>query len=106
MAYHISATSAAILLGTGSYAYLKTGSLPSILGSAAISGLFGASAYLNKATDNQLLGHSLGAFAGFACLAIGAKRYSKAVKKFGPTALILIGVINVPYHLYKAQQWI
>ena len=105
MAYHISATSAAVLLGTGGYAYLKTSSLPSILGSGAIAAVFATSAYLNKSTDNQILGHSLGALAGCACLAIGVKRVQTATKKFGPVALITLGLLNIPYHLYKINQW-
>ncbi len=105
MAYHISATSAAVLLGTGSYAYLKTSSLPSLIGSGAIAAVFATSAYLNKSTDNQLLGHSLGAFAGCACLAIGVKRIQAATKKYGPVALITLGILNIPYHLYTVQQW-
>jgi len=106
MSYHISATSAAVLLGTGSYAYLKTGSLPSILGSGAIATLFAASAYMARSTDQQVLGHSIGAVAGGACLAIGLKRVQSASKKYGPIALITLGILSVPYHLYKVQQWV
>ena len=106
MAYHLSAASGAILLGTGSYAYLKTGSVMSLVGSGGISILFGSAAYLNKSSvDNQFIGHTLGAIAGLACLTIGLRRFSNANKKYGPVALITIGALNVPYHLYKAYQW-
>ena len=105
MSYHIAATSAAVMLGSGGYAYIKTGSVPSIIGSAAIATLFGASAYANKSTDHQFLGHGLGALAGLACLAIGITRYNKATRKIAPITLIITGALNLPYHLYKAKQW-
>lgn len=106
MSYHLSAASGAILLGTGSYAYVKTGSVMSLIGSAGIGLLFGTAAYLNKASpDSQFVGHSVGAIAGLACLTIGLRRFGTAKVKYGPIALLSIGALNVPYHLYKAYQW-
>lgn len=105
MSYHLATTSAGILIAAGSYAYLATGSLPSLLGSTALGGVFATSAYLVKETDQQLLGHGLGVVAGLGALTVGAKRYAKATKKFAPVTLLLIGAANLPYHAYKAWEW-
>jgi uncharacterized membrane protein (UPF0136 family) len=105
MSYHLATTSAGILLAAGSYAYLATGSLPSLIGSGALGGLFSVSAYLVKSTDQQCLGHGVGLAAGVGALAIGLKRYPLANKKLAPLTLIVIGVINVPYQAYKTYEW-
>ena len=107
MASHIAVTSGSMLLATGIYAYSTTGSIPSIAGSGALASLFFSAAYLIRKTDYQLSGHSMAAIAGSAALLLGAKRFRGPSKnlRIGPYALIIVGVMNVPYQFIKAYEW-
>ncbi len=107
MASHIAATSGSMLLATGIYAYTTTGSLPSIVGSGALASFFFSAAYLIRKTDYQLSGHSLAAVAGTAALLLGTRRLRSPSKnlRIGPYALIIVGVMNVPYQFMKAYEW-
>ena len=105
MSYHLALTSSSILFASGGYAFYKSKSVPSLLGSFALGSVFAASVYMSKGADNQLWAHRLGAFAGSGCLAIGVQRFSKSSNKFFPVILIALGVCNVSYHMYKIQEW-
>ena len=105
MSYHLSATSAVLLVGAGAFAYVKTQSFPSLLGASALGLIFTASSALAKSSDRQFLAHALGAGAGTAALVIGARRYPKASRKFAPGLLIAVGICNLPYHAAKMAEW-
>eukprot|EP00386_Alphamonas_edax_P000909 GDKI01002748.1.p1 GENE.GDKI01002748.1~~GDKI01002748.1.p1 ORF type:complete len:108 (+),score=22.40 GDKI01002748.1:78-401(+) len=105
MAHHIAMTSAALLLGAGSYALVSTGSKASFIGSAALATMFGGSAYMIKQTDKVFEGCCLGAVGGLATLAVGASRYAKSQKKAVPLFLIALGLIDTPFYTRKAIEW-
>lgn len=105
MSSHLSITSAALTLGAGAYGYASTGSKPSIIGGAAIASAFLASAFLVRRTEYQFSGHSLAALAGSVAFFIGARRINLNSLKVGPSTLLLVGVLNVPYQSMKAYEW-
>ena len=108
MSSHAALTSGILTLSAGVYGFIKTKSRPSLIGGAALASMFFSAAYLIKRTDYQVTGHSLAALAGTAALVIGGKRMSKApmsTLRVGPTTLLLVGTINVPYQFMKAYEW-
>jgi uncharacterized membrane protein (UPF0136 family) len=108
MSFHISATSAALTLGAGAYGYATTGSKPSLIGGAALASAFLASAYLVRKTDYQCTGHSVAALAGTVAFLIGARRMNlKTLSgiKVGPSTLLIVGILNIPYQSLKAYEW-
>lgn len=108
MSYHTALTSGVLTLGTGLYGYTKTGSRPSLYGGIGIASAFLTSAYLLKNSDYQATGHSIAAVAGTMCLIMGAKRFMKLQgppRRVGPTVLLAVGVLNVPYQYMKAYEW-
>jgi uncharacterized membrane protein (UPF0136 family) len=96
-----------MILAAGLYGYTTTGSLPSIIGSSAISSIFFSAAYLIRKTEYQWTGHSLAALAGTTALYIGMRRLKIPSSKFrmGPYTLVAAGVMNVPYQFVKAYEW-
>lgn len=107
MSSHIAVTSGSALLATGIYGYYTTGSLPSIIGSGALAGMFYSAAYMIRKTDYQATAHSLAAVAGSVALILGAKRLRtpSAKLRVGPYALLAVGLLNVPYQFIKAYEW-
>lgn len=99
-------TSGILTLGAGIYGYAKTGSRPSLIGGAALASMFLTASYLIRTSDRQVTAHSLAALAGTAALILGAKRMKGAAGlRVGPTTLLLVGVLNVPYQYVKAYEW-
>ena len=107
MSSHIALTSGSVLLATGIYGFYTTGSVPSLVGSGALAGLFYSAVYMIRKTDYQVSGHSIAAIAGSAALALGAKRIRMPSSKLrvGPYALLAVGILNVPYQFIKAYEW-
>lgn len=107
MSSHPGIVSGAILLTTGVYGFIKTSSKPSLFGGAGLASVFFSAAYLIRKTDQQVVGHSLAAFAGTLALVLGIKRYKvkSARPRVGPYALLLVGIFNVPYQYFKAYEW-
>jgi uncharacterized membrane protein (UPF0136 family) len=108
MSFHTALTSGMVTLGAGAYGYAKTSSKPSLYGGAAIASVFLSSAYLLKNSDYQATGHSLAAAAGTVCLVLGARRLMKLqgpTRRVGPTILLAVGILNVPYQYMKACEW-
>ena len=105
MSAHLAATSATLLFGTGVFAFVKTRSLPSLVGASALATLFASSAVLARNSDQQTLAHVLGLIGGVGSLAIGLRRFPTAARKFAPGLLIVVGAINVPYQSYKVYEW-
>jgi len=109
MSSHIALSSGTILLGTGIYGYATTKSVPSLVGAAGLSSAFFAATYLIRKTDYQTTGHALAALGGAVALAMGVKRLrSSPIKpgiRVGPFALLLVGVLNVPYQFVKTYEW-
>ena len=108
MSSHAALTSGILTMGAGFYGYIKTKSRPSLIGGAALASMFFSAAYLIKRTDYQVTAHSLAAVAGTTALLLGAKRMSQApasTLRVGPTTLLLVGIINVPYQFIKAYEW-
>ena len=107
MSSHIAVTSGSVLLATGVYGYYKTGSIPSIIGSGALAGLFYSAAYMIRKTDYQASAHSIAALAGSVALILGARRLRIPSSNFriGPYCLVGVGLLNVPYQFIKAYEW-
>jgi uncharacterized membrane protein (UPF0136 family) len=107
MSAHTALTSGVLTLSTGVYGYAKTGSKPSLLGGATLASMFFSAAYMIRRTDYQATAHSIAALAGTVSLLLGARRMSTGGPGFrvGPTALLLVGVLNVPYQYIKAYEW-
>lgn len=107
MSTHTALTSGVLTLTAGVYGYAKTGSKPSIIGGAALASMFFSAAYMIRNTDYQATAHSVAALAGTVSLLLGARRMSAAGPglRVGPTALLLVGVLNVPYQYMKAYEW-
>ena len=108
MSSHAALTSGILTLGAGVYGFMKTKSRPSLIGGAALASMFFSAAYLIKRTDYQAAAHTLAAVAGTTALVLGAKRMNQAAAstiRVGPTALLVVGIINVPYQFIKAYEW-
>jgi uncharacterized membrane protein (UPF0136 family) len=106
MSAHLAGTSAGLLFGAGIFAFVKTRSVPSLVGASTLGLLFTTSAVLSKISDQQILAHGLGLLGGAASLAIGVRRYPTAARKFAPVLLMLVGAVNVPYQTYKVYEWL
>jgi uncharacterized membrane protein (UPF0136 family) len=106
MSFHTALTSGVLTLSTGVYGYMKTGSRPSLLGGLSLASAFLSSAFLLKRTDYQVTGHSIAAAAGTLSLILGVKRMNlKTGLRVGPSVLLLVGVLNVPYQYLKVLEW-
>ena len=107
MSSHISLSAGTLCLGAGAYGYLKTKSKPSFIGGAVLASMFFSATYLMRKTDHQFSGHSLSALAGSIALFIGAKRFNLKTSgvHIGPTTLLFVGVLTVPYGILKAYEW-
>jgi uncharacterized membrane protein (UPF0136 family) len=109
MSSHISLTSGLICYGLGGYAFAKTKSTPSLIGSSVLGSIYLTSFYLNRyTTDKQIHGHAIGLLGGFMATTIGISRYmkSKQLKLVPMGVLLILGNINIIYHAYKLNQWI
>lgn len=74
-----------------------------------LASAFIASALLVRKTEHQFAGHSIAALAGTIAFLIGARRLSLksgSGLKIGPSTLLLVGLLNVPYQSLKAYEWI
>eukprot|EP00916_Digyalum_oweni_P012696 GHVL01020941.1.p1 GENE.GHVL01020941.1~~GHVL01020941.1.p1 ORF type:complete len:114 (+),score=10.84 GHVL01020941.1:25-366(+) len=108
MATHLAITTASALFAAGGYAYLKSGSMPSLIASSAIGSMFAGSAYLmnHSNSDFEFNGYVGAAISGSLTLAVAIMRISKTKKLLWPSVLLLIiGSINVPFYFFKIYQF-
>lgn len=108
MSSHISLSAGALCLGTGVYGFMKANSKPSLIGGTVLATMFFSASYLLRKTDHQAFGHSISAIAGSMALLIGARRMNLRSNglKIGPVTLLTVGLMTVPYELWKAYEWI
>ena len=81
MAHHLAFSSAIAVLGGGVYGYLRAGSYASLIGGAALSGVFAASGYAIQNTDHLGIASAAAAASGIASAAIGCRRWSRVRPK-------------------------
>ena len=108
MSSHPAIASGIVMMSSGVYGFVKTKSKPSLIGGMGLASLFFSAAYLIRRTDYQATGHSIAALAGTISLVLGAKRMSASSPpkfRIGPYALLLVGIVNVPYQYMKAFEW-
>jgi uncharacterized membrane protein (UPF0136 family) len=110
---HIALTSGVIVSCTGLYGYARTKSIPSAIGGLVLGSTFLGATHVLRKTDSMVVGHSLAGLAGLTALFIGANRIRSSVAsaasrpgiRVGPVALVLVGLMNVPYQFIKAYEW-
>jgi uncharacterized membrane protein (UPF0136 family) len=90
-----------VVIGGGTYAFLKSRSTPSLLGSLLIGGtLIGGGYLIDK--GKRFSGHAVSAMAGFGLTLIGVISYRVSKKRMPRVPMVIIGLVCGTDQVQKA----